>query len=101
MAPPPAPAPQNPAVVVIREEARPPPPPPAVVTAKGEVMIQVRPWAKIEIDGREVGVTPLSAPVSAGSHQIRFLNPDLGKDFTRTVEVGPNERKVVKEILDE
>ena len=103
MAPAPVPAPPPPAVVVVREEPRPapPPPPPAVVTAKGEVVIQVRPWAKIEIDGREVGVTPLSAPVSAGSHQIRFVNPDLGKDFTRTVEVGPSERKVVKEILDE
>jgi hypothetical protein len=103
--PAPAPVPQQPAVVVVREEPRPapPPPPPAVVTAKGELVIQVRPWAKIEIDGVEVGVTPLAAPVqvTAGTHKIRFVNTDLGRDFVKSVEVGPNERKVMKEILDE
>jgi eukaryotic-like serine/threonine-protein kinase len=100
------PAPQPPpAVVVLREEPKPqpPPPPPPQVTAKGELMIQVRPWAKIEVDGIEVGVTPLSAPVqvTAGTHKVRFINQDLGRDFVKQVEVGPNERKVMKEILDE
>ncbi len=103
--PPPALLQQQPAVVVVREEPRPapPPPPPVVVTAKGELVIQVRPWAKIEVDGVEVGVTPLAAPVqvTAGTHKVRFVNSDLGRDFVKSVEVAPNERKVMKEILDE
>jgi hypothetical protein len=39
--------------------------------------------------------------VSAGSHQIGFSNAELGKSVTRAVEVGPGERKVVRELLDE
>ena len=92
-------------VVVIKEPPKPvvvaPPPPPAV-TAKGELRLLVRPWAKIEVDGREVGVTPLNEPLmlSAGDHEVRLTNPDLGKDITRTVHITP-EGQTLKEILDE
>jgi hypothetical protein len=63
----------------------------------------IRPWAKVEVDGREVGVTPLNEPLmlGAGEHTVRLINPDLGKDITRTVHIAPSERAVLKELLDE
>jgi tRNA A-37 threonylcarbamoyl transferase component Bud32 len=96
---PPAPPP----VVVIKEAPRPAAPPPPAVTAKGELMLLIRPWAKVEVDGHEIGVTPLADPVilAAGDHQVRLINPDLGKDITRTVHIVASERNTLKEILDE
>jgi hypothetical protein len=92
-------------VVVVREppKAAEPPQPRPTVTAKGELELRIRPWAKVEVDGREIGVTPLDAPLmlSAGDHQVRLINPDLGKDITRTVHINASEKEVLKEILDE
>jgi serine/threonine-protein kinase len=91
-------------VVVVREPPRPEPPKPSpTVTAKGELELRIRPWAKVEVDGREIGVTPLDAPLmlTAGDHQVRLVNPDLGKDITRTVHITASEKEVLKEILDE
>ena len=99
--------PQQPAPVVIVKEAPKPAPPPEppkpTVIAKGELVLLVRPWAKIEVDGREVGVTPLNEPLmlAAGDHKIRLINPDLQKDITRTVHITASEKEVLKEILDE
>ena len=74
-----------------------------VVTAKGELVLLIRPWAKVEVDGRDVGVTPLNEPLmlAAGDHVVRLVNPDLGKDITRTVRITASSREVLKEILDE
>ena len=95
--PPPVAAPP---VVVVKET---PPPPPPVVVAKGELVLFVRPWAKVEIDSHEIGVTPLPDPIklAAGDHQVRLINPDLGKDITRTVHITAGAREELKEILDE
>jgi len=118
----PSPAAEKPAEVT--ESVQPPPiaapaqPPPAkprprksaqvameapVVTAKGELVLLIRPWAKVEVDGREIGVTPLNEPLmlGAGEHTVRLVNPDLGKDITRTVRITASERAVLKELLDE
>jgi len=124
--PPPAPnvpsavkAPEVPEAVQAPPVAAPPQPPPAkarprkpaqqalgeapVVTAKGELVLLIRPWAKVEVDGHEVGVTPLNEPLmlAAGEHTVRLVNPDLGKDVTRTVRITASEREVLKELLDE
>jgi len=79
------------------------PEPMPVVTAKGELVLLIRPWARVEVDGQDVGVTPLNAPLllAAGQHTVRLVNPELGKDVTRTVRIGASERSVLKELLDE
>ncbi len=71
--------------------------------AKGGLLVQTRPWAKVEIDGREAGVTPLNAPIklTAGMHSVKMSNSDLGKEITRQIEIIAGETKVMKEILDE
>ena len=66
------------------------------------LVLLIRPWAKVEVDGREVGVTPIEPlALAAGDHQVRLINPDLGKDITRTVHINASEKEVLKEILDE
>ncbi len=99
--------PQPAPVVIVRE---PPPPPPApvapprpTVLAKGELVLLIRPWAKVEVDGREVGTTPLDEPLMlpAGDHQVRLINAELQKDVTRTVHITASERETLKAILDE
>jgi serine/threonine protein kinase len=102
----PEPTPAEPGPVVIVKEApkpaEPPPPPKPTITAKGELVLLIRPWAKVEVDGREVGVTPLDPiALAAGDHQVRLVNPDLGKDITKTVHINASEKEVLKEILDE
>ena len=73
------------------------------MTAKGELVLLIRPWAKVEVDGTEIGVTPLNGPLmlAAGEHTVRLVNPDLGKDVTRTVRITAAGREVLKELLDE
>jgi len=91
----PRPRPRRPVQPVAGEEP--------IVTGKGELVLLIRPWAKVEVDGREIGVTPLNEPLmlGAGEHVVRLVNPDLGKDITRTVHIGASERAVLKELLDE
>jgi hypothetical protein len=37
----------------------------------------------------------------AGEHTVRLINPDLGKDITRTVHIPASGREVLKALLDE
>jgi len=98
--------PQEPTpVVIVKEPPKPvevPVAPRPTVVAKGELVLLIRPWAKVEVDGREIGVTPLDPiSLSPGDHKVRLINPDLGKDITRTVTISASEKSVVKELLDE
>ncbi len=96
----PPPAPQ-PAVHAKPKRSVPPPAPP--VAMRGELVLLIRPWAKVEVDGQDVGVTPLNEPLmlAEGEHTVRLVNTDLGKDVTRTVRITASGREVLKEILDE
>ncbi|TMA14071.1 MAG: serine/threonine protein kinase [Deltaproteobacteria bacterium] len=104
-APPVPPAAESPQIVKPKRTVPPAAPQPAVpvITAKGELVLLIRPWARVEVDGQEVGVTPLNEPLSlaAGEHTVRLVNPDLGKDITRTVRITASGREVLKELLDE
>jgi PEGA domain len=73
------------------------------VAMRGELVLLIRPWAKVEVDGQDVGVTPLNEPLmlAEGEHTVRLVNTDLGKDITRTVRITASGREVLKEILDE
>jgi outer membrane biosynthesis protein TonB len=90
-----------PAPIVIVKEA--PEQPKQIVTAKGELVLLIRPWAKVEVDGLEVGITPLNEPLmlAAGEHTVRLINADLQKDIVKTVHITASEKEVLKAILDE
>jgi serine/threonine-protein kinase len=57
----------------------------------GTLDLHASPWAYVEIDGRRVGTTPRrGVAVAAGSHEIRFVNPELGRSKQVRVEVLPS-----------
>ncbi len=64
---------------------------PAVKTAaRGRLDINARPWARVFLDGKHVGYTPLSLEhVPAGRHVLRLVNPDLGVERRISVKVKP------------
>jgi serine/threonine-protein kinase len=71
------------------------------VTAKGTVEFRVRPWAIVSLDGKVLGQTPLAAmEVPVGKHTLRFVNKELEKDVTRTIEVKAGETNMVKVNLE-
>jgi serine/threonine-protein kinase len=48
--------------------------------------INSRPWSQVFVDGTLVGTTPkLNLRVSAGTHSIRLVNPDLA--LSKTIEL--------------
>jgi len=58
------------------------PPPPTIA-----VSLNARPWARIEVDGREVGITPLGdLPISPGPHRLRAHLAD-GRVVERVVQI--------------
>ncbi len=72
--------------------------PPAVEPPLGEafgplaVQINASPWANIEVDGIDLGATPLAnIPLFAGAHSFRARMPD-GRVIERTVEIDAERR---------
>jgi hypothetical protein len=58
------------------------------------VNLNAYPWARIEIDGIEVGETPLAGvPLRPGPHAFRAHLPD-GRTVERTVEIDAENRHV-------
>jgi serine/threonine-protein kinase len=76
----PAPARPRPTATPRPQAAPSPTPPvtpaPARVTGTGLLQIGVRPWARVIVDGREVGTTPLDRiPLPAGRHVVGLRHP--------------------------
>ncbi|AFE09880.1 serine/threonine protein kinase [Corallococcus coralloides DSM 2259] len=64
---------------------------------KGKVEFRVRPFGTVYLDGKNLGQTPFAAvEATEGSHQVRVVNKDLGKDVTRAFEVKAGQDNVFK-----
>ena len=63
----------------------------------GRLALAVEPWARVQIDGRDVGTTPLqSVPLPAGEHVLTLTNPDFPPHTVRVqVEPGREARQVI------
>jgi eukaryotic-like serine/threonine-protein kinase len=60
---------------------------------KGELRIAVAPWAKVFLDRRELGITPLPVlSLYEGTHRIRLVNPDIDRQYEGLVTVIAGER---------
>jgi serine/threonine protein kinase len=61
-----------------------------VVFQTGSLSVVVFPWANVFVDGRERGQTPI-APLELleGTHRIRLVNPELGKETEKTIKIKP------------
>ena len=59
----------------------------------GSITLRTRagsPWAKVRIDGKDAGITPIKQEIRAGSHQIEFVRPDNDQvRYRRSVHVQP------------
>jgi type II secretory pathway predicted ATPase ExeA len=81
-----------------------PAPEPAPAQPAGEprfgtvsVQVNARPWALIQVDGVDLGPTPIAGiPLLAGKHQFRARMPD-GRMVERAVEISESNRFVVFE----
>ncbi|WP_223635060.1 serine/threonine-protein kinase [Corallococcus sp. EGB] len=74
-----------------------PPPQTRRELPKGKVEFRVRPFGTVYLDGKSLGQTPFAAvDVTEGSHQVRVVNKDLGKDVTRAFEVKAGQDNVFK-----
>jgi len=64
---------------------------------KATLVFRIRPYATVLLDGTALGQTPLAPlQVTTGSHTVRLINRDLGKDLSRTIEVKAGQLNVVK-----
>jgi len=69
----------------------------SVTFAPGSLRIVVLPWADVWMDGKKKGQTPLPAmDILEGSHQVRLVNDQLGKDVTKTVQIRPGKESKIK-----
>jgi type II secretory pathway predicted ATPase ExeA len=72
-----------------------PAPPPAATTLS--VQVNARPWANIEVDGVDLGPTPIAGiPLLAGRHRFRARMPD-GRVLERVVDVSAENRFITFE----
>ncbi|NTX64652.1 protein kinase [Myxococcus sp. CA051A] len=87
-----APVPVLPEVKPVAKAA-PPPRPRAKVVATGMLEFRIRPYAKVVLNGKDLGQTPID-PIAApeGKNTIKLINHELGKEVTQTfvVKAGQN-----------
>jgi serine/threonine-protein kinase len=89
------------AAPVRRNPPRPTTPRPVAVAAKGTLEFRIRPYAVVSLDGKVLGQTPLAAiEVSEGTHTLRLVNKELGKDVVESVVVKAGQPTIFKRNLE-
>lgn len=68
------------------------------VFRKGELRILSRPWARVLVNGKEEGVTPLVLSVYEGRHRVELRYPS-GESKTFEARVRPGQRETLKSKL--
>ena len=69
---------------------------------KAKLTFRIRPYATVFLDGTALGQTPFEkpVPVTVGTHTVRLINRELGKDVTRTFEVKAGQPNIFKHDLE-
>lgn len=103
--PPEAPPPEQPAPAAVVPRAKGasvrPTDAPAKVSGPGSLTINTYPWAKVYVDGMDLGRTPLVGhSLPAGQHDLRLVIPALGdKEVTESVTIDAGqETKIVRRV---
>ena len=69
----------------------------AIVRGRGTLRVAVSPWAEVTVDGRVLGVTPLSpVDLAEGAHQVALKNGELGIVAKRHVIITPDKETLLK-----
>jgi eukaryotic-like serine/threonine-protein kinase len=87
------PSPREPTVV---PAAPAPPPATPAPPIQGWLLVLPKPWAKVMVDGKVVGTTPMQKfPLPPGSHAVVLTHPQY-KSFTRKVEIRPGQTTTLR-----
>jgi serine/threonine protein kinase len=74
--------------------------PPGVAKSPGFIVIDATPWARVSINGADVGETPIAAfPSPPGRVQVTLTNPETGRTVTQRIQVRSGERTFVRSDL--
>ena len=70
--------------------------------APGYLLLSVKPWAEVYIDGRFIDRTPLSGAVqlAAGAHQLFLRHPNR-KEFSQQLAIAPDDTTIVAVTMPE
>jgi serine/threonine-protein kinase len=69
----------------------------SVAFGSGTLRIVVLPWADVWVDGKKKGQTPMPAmDLLEGSHKVRLVNDQLGKDDKKTVRIRPGKESKIR-----
>jgi serine/threonine protein kinase len=73
-----------------------------ILGRKGVLRLAVAPWARVQIDGRDVGITPLrDLSLVEGTHHVVLENPDIGKKHESLVRIEPDKVSSLKVDLQD
>jgi len=70
---------------------------PVAVAAHGTLIVAVRPWASVSIDGRRYGETPVHIKLPAGRHRVQLVNQRASR--TVTVSIGAARSTLLEQEL--
>ncbi len=59
--------------------------------SRGRLRVNLLPWARVEVDGKSVGRTPVDVKLRPGKHRVTLSNPDTGQSSKLTVEIEARE----------
>lgn len=73
----------------------------AIVFPMGKLAIRVQPWAKVSLNGKPVGTTPMEPlDIAAGRHEVRLENAQLSKDEKHPVVIKEGKQEIIKVIWE-
>jgi serine/threonine-protein kinase len=69
---------------------------------QGWLRLAIAPWARVSIDGKELGMTPLpKVPLYEGVHQVTLENPDINRRHVTTAKIIAGELTELKINLED
>ena len=68
---------------------------PATPAGSGALMISATPWARVTIDGRDVGTTPIETKLTAGKHKIVLVHDGNKRVMTVDIKDGGSSKLAV------
>ena len=68
----------------------------------GFLRVAVAPWARVRVDGRDMGLTPLPRlSLLEGVHEVELINPDIRRRYQGIIRIMPGEESELKVDLQE
>ena len=65
------------------------------------LVVDVRPWAEVWVDGQKLGHTPMQKAVPPGPHKVELKNPELGFSKAYRIRSEPKKKVKISETLPE